>query len=450
MTERVHPHDADAERTILGAVLVDNAALESAMGLIQQGDFYRAANGRIFAAMVALGKREEPVDPLTLKAELNASKDLEKIGGAAYIADLMDGVPRVSNLEPWCRIVQAHSVRRRLVRMASGLADAAYDLDRDPDDVIAKGMEHFVALSRRLSPGDWLDNAALYTAALVEIEKQSNDPDGIMGLRTGIQGLDKKLQGIRPGQLGIIGGRLKTGKSLLAGQIGERVAEAGGRVRVFTLEMSGVQMTKRRIGSIARVAVNQLHYLSPAEREKRWARICGNVVVERVRDGRLQLATSARRVDQMAAMLSREQAKAPLSLVVVDYLQLVEAQGKHRARNEAIAEVSASLKRMALDLDVPVIAVAQLNRAPEARSGKAPTMADLADSDALGRDCDWAILIHRDPPAPKGATNEPGTADLIVDANRDGYTGKVRVMLNPVSLQFEEQEVVEYGQQATA
>jgi replicative DNA helicase len=152
----------------------------------------------------------------------------------------------------------------------------------------------------------------------------------------------------------------------------------------------------------------------------------------------------------MAAMLSREQAKAPLSLVVVDYLQLVEAQGKHRARNEAIAEVSASLKRMALDLDVPVIAVAQLNRAPEARSGKAPTMADLADSDALGRDCDWAILIHRDPPAPKGATNEPGTADLIVDANRDGYTGKVRVMLNPVSLQFEEQEVVEYGQQATA
>ena len=190
-----------------------------------------------------------------------------------------------------------------------------------------------------------------------------------------------------------------------------------------------------------------MHYQNAADREKRWAAICGNKVVERVRDGRLLISTYARRVDQMAAMLSRERARTPLALVIVDYLQLVEAQQKHRARHEAVAEVSATLKRMAMDLEVPVIAVAQLNRAPEARTGKSPTMADLADSDALGRDCDWAILIHRDPPVPHGQTPEPGAADLILDANREGWTGKVRVVLNHVSLKFEEpgDGVVEYG-----
>jgi replicative DNA helicase len=156
------------------------------------------------------------------------------------------------------------------------------------------------------------------------------------------------------------------------------------------------------------------------------------------------MATAATKVEQMAAMLSREKARGPLSLVIVDYLQLVEAGQQRRAQHEEFAEIGRSLKRMAVDLDVPVIAVVQVNRAAEGRDSKTPTMADLAGSDGPGRDCNWAVLIHRDPPAPSGMTQETGVADLILAANRDGWTGKVRVMFNPVSLQFEEHEAVEY------
>lgn len=446
MSDRTLPSNPEAERTVLGAVLLDNAAFDSAAQLIRREDFYSPAHGRIFEAMADLVRRGAPVDPVTLKAELVAGSALDRIGGQAYIAGLIDGVPRLSNVEQWCRIVRGHAVRRSLIRMASHLADASYDTDREPDDVIAKALDRLTALSRRVSPGEWLDNTQLYKAALHEIDLQSNEPDGILGLRTGLVDLDRKLQGIRRGQLGIIAGRLKSGKSVLAVQVAESVVSAAeigeswageGHVRVFSLEMSGIQLTKRRMSSAARVSLNRLHTQHPEQRTEAWAALARTA--PRIQDGRLRISTQARRVDEMAAMLRREQARHPLALVVVDYLQLVEAQQRHRARHEAVAEVSASLKRMAVDLDVPVIAVAQLNRAPEARKDKTPCMADLADSDALGRDCDWAVLIHRDPPPLKGQDprSTRNLADLILDANRDGWTGVVRVRFNRIAVQFE-------------
>ena len=252
MTDRLQPHDLEAERTVLGAALLADV-IESA-GDLQASDFYQPGHRVIWLAMRALSKRGAPVDPVTLRAQLGG--DLERAGGVAYLAELMDGVPRLSNVGNWADLIRARSLQRKLSAFGAHLADVAVAEDADSADVIARALAGLTKLSQRATAGDWLDNAQLYSEALREIELQADDADGILGLRTGILGLDRKLQGIRPGQLGIIGGRLKSGKSLLASQIAEHVQEHFGQVRVFSLEMSGKQLTKRRIGSAARLSLN--------------------------------------------------------------------------------------------------------------------------------------------------------------------------------------------------
>ncbi len=205
MTDRVQPHDLEAERTLLGAVLISGDVLETA-GDLQPNDFYQPGHRVIWLAMNELAKRGAAVDTVTLRAELG--KDAERVGGTVYLAGLVDALPRVSNVGPWAAIIRARSLQRRLWLFGTKLAEAAVAEDADSADVIARGLQGLSKLSQRATAGEWLDNKQLFSTALAEIEAQADDPDGILGLRTGIHSLDKKLQGIRRGTLGLIAGRL--------------------------------------------------------------------------------------------------------------------------------------------------------------------------------------------------------------------------------------------------
>jgi replicative DNA helicase len=420
----IPPHNVDAERTVLGAMLVDNAAMDSVSDL-EPSEFYREAHRRVFSAMLRLRDTGAAVDLVTLKDELARTGMLDKIGGAAYLGSLVDGLPRMSKVGQWAKIIRRNALCRRVALVADKMHEAATEADQEPEGLIERSIGALLALAGKAGGEGFLDNKELTKRALREIEDQANSPDGILGLRTGLIDLDRRLQGIRPGQLGIIAGRLKSGKSVLALQLAEYVADVAtaekkGRAVLFTLEMSGVALTKRRLASRALVPVNLLHAAEGRLRDEKWADLVK--AANRVSAPDLMLCSSAYTVPRMRSLCRQVQAEHGLVLVVVDYLQLTKATRKHDKRHSEVAEVSADLKRLAIDLDVPVVAVAQLNRAPEGRKDKTPTMADLADSDALGRDCDWAVLIHRDP---KGAGKHE--ADLIVGANREGWTGSVRV-----------------------
>jgi replicative DNA helicase len=427
--------DEAAEKTVLGAILADNAVMPSTAGL-EPSDLYAPKHRAIFSEMRRMLDRGDAVDLVTLRGALGAV--LQSAGGVAYLASLMDGLPRVTSVAHWARIIRDHSARRNLSRFGTRLVEATERGD-DPRELIDKAMGHLVQLSRRADPEGFLDNRVLARQALEEIEAQADAPHGILGLRTGLIDLDKKLQGIRAGQLGLICARLKNGKSILCTQIADNVAkETGARVAFFSREMSGKAITKRRLSAQAKVAISTLHEAVSKEAfDRRMGRLIA--AFDWVTGTNVAINTTADTVPAMRGLCQQLRAEGELALVVVDYLQLVRGSERYERKDLEIAAITGDLKRLAIDLEVPVLAAVQLNRGPESRADKRPYISDAAGSDSIGRDCDWAVLIHRDPPPAKGEPPDStkGLADLIIDANRDGYTGQARVRFNAHVQRFE-------------
>ena len=434
-TEKPFPHDDNAERVVLGAALLSEAAFESASQLAT-GDFYREAHRSIFEAMGALAFVGRPIDLVSLKDQLARSRHLEAVGGPAYVGALVDGVPRMSNVDHWVRIVQNHARLRGLIHLGNRLAASAQAGESEPGELVDDAVSALLAQADKGS--GWCDNPQLVKAAVREIEEQAAATDGILGLRTGLLDLDRALQGIRPGTLGLIGGRLKQGKSVLALQIAEEVArEAEGRVVFFSLEMRAVALMKRRLSAEAMVSINRLHRADPDANAVRWERL--NRAAAYCMKPELMINTGCRTVAQMRAAAREVQTKHGLALIVVDYLQLVTPSRRRERRDLEYADISAELLALAHALNAPVIAAAQLNRESEARPDHRPTMADLAGSDTLGRDCDWCVLIQRDLKPPKGETAESyrNLADLWLAAHREGAGARARVRWNNVLARFE-------------
>lgn len=430
---RMLPHDISAERTILGAVLVDGTALNSAAALLGRDDFYREAHQRIFHAMLALSERRESVDLVTLKAELSRRRALEGVGGAAYLAGLVEGVPRVVNLEPWCRILRRASALRRLAAIGSRLVNRAYEAEEEPEELVARVDAALLKLGAGLSSSsEPRPLSAGIKAASDRIEQRMTNPRGLVGYSTGLRDLDTLLQGIRPGSMGLIGARLGSGKSILGLQIATAIAKQSDEaVLVSSLEMDLTELTERALSSDALVDTTRLHLAAPHDREARWTRLAH--AAARLPQS-LLVVEDAYTVADLRLHARQLQSSRGLAAVMVDYVGLMDAPADRFAREwEKVAAISKAMRRLAAELHVPVIVVAQLNREPEGGGKRrAPTMADLAGTDALGRDAHWAVLIDLEPPAPKGHDphSTQGLADLYVRKNRFGRKGVVRVVAN--------------------
>jgi replicative DNA helicase len=375
--ERALPHNQEAERTVLGAILVDNAAFNSAAELLAREDFHREAHRRIFEAMAALAERSQPIDLVTLKDELVRQNALEAVGGAAYLAGLVDGVPRVTSLEHWSRIIKERAVLRNLIHAGNRIVQSCYEGEEDAATLLDRAEKAIFDIAERRIRQGFLAMSEIVKESYRTIDQLSQSKDVVTGLPTGFVDIDHLTSGLQRGDLVIVAARPAMGKTSFCLNVGQHVAlRTGETVGIFSLEMSKEQLALRMLCADARVDAHRLRTGQLGEKD--WARLAKAYT---------DLSRSPLYIDdsatitplEMRAKCRRLKAEHGLGLVIVDYLQLVSGAGRSENRQQELSAISRSMKGLAKELEVPVVALSQLSRAPEARTDRRPQLSDLRE-----------------------------------------------------------------------
>jgi replicative DNA helicase len=424
--ERTLPHNLEAERSVLGAILVHNDAFNLAAQVIDSNDFYRDAHRRIFDKMVALNERHDAIDFITLKEELGKSGQLEDVGGPAYIASLADGVPRATNVEYYAKIVKEKSTLRNLIYAANKILTNAYEADQESDIVLDEAESAIFAVADDRVKAGFVPMRDLVKESFPKIEQLFEQKRLITGVPTGFVDLDEMTRGLQGGDLVIVAARPSMGKTSLVLNIAQYVAtQPEHAVGFFSLEMSKESLFLRLLTAEAQVDGHRL--LSGAIGGKDYGRI--SHALETLSAMKLFIDDSAGiGVLEMRAKSRRLQAEHGLSLLIVDYIQLMSGRGRFENRTLELASISRSLKGLAKELNVPIVVLSQLSRAPEARSDHRPQLSDLRESGALEQDADVVVLIYRDDVYNRDPNSpDAGTAELILAKQRNGPTGVVRL-----------------------
>jgi len=425
--ERSLPHNLEAERSVLGAILIHNDAFNLAAQVIDAADFYRDAHRRIFNRMVELNERSEAIDFVTLKEVLARNAELDEVGGPAYVASLADGVPRATNVEYYARIVKEKATLRNLIFAANRILTNAYEAEHESDLILDEAESAIFAVAEDRLKAGFVPMSDLVRESYPKIEQLFEQKRLITGVPTGFVDLDAMTRGFQAGDLVIVAARPSMGKTSLALNIAQYVAlQPDHRVGVFSLEMSKESLFLRLLTSEAQIDSHRL--MSGAIGQKDYGRI--SHALEVLNAMRLHIDDTANiGVLEMRAKARRLQAEQRgLSLLVVDYIQLMNARGRYENRTLELASISRALKGLAKELNVPILVLSQLSRAPEARSDHRPQLSDLRESGALEQDADVVIMIYRED-AYNRDPNHPdaGTAELIVAKQRNGPTGVARL-----------------------
>jgi len=427
---RVPPHSIEAEQSLLGALLIDNHAFDRRADLVSAEDFYRDDHRRIWRHIVKLIEASRPADVVTVAESIEASEDKDKTGGAAYLAALSQNTPSSLNVRRYAELVRERAVQRRLAQVATEIAESALapsgkDVGQMLDEAESKIFQ--IAESGSRKDTGLLEIKPVLARVFEKIDHlhSQKNPSDVTGVPTGYVKLDEMTSGLQGGDLIIVAGRPSMGKTALALNIAEHVAvENGLPVAIFSMEMSSSQLATRMLGSIARVDQHKMR--TGRITDKEWSDLTD--AMAKLHDTPLFIdetgALTSLEVRARARRLKREYSK--LGLVVIDYLQLMSASNQGENRATEISEISRSLKAMAKELDCPVIALSQLNRALEQRPNKRPQMADLRESGAIEQDADIIFAIYRDevynPESP-----EKGTAEVNILKQRNGPIGTVKL-----------------------
>jgi replicative DNA helicase len=424
--ERTLPHNLEAERSVLGAILVHDDAFNLAAQVLSPADFYRDAHRRIFDKMIALSERRQAIDFVTVKEELARAGEVDEVGGPAYIASLADGVPRATNVEYYARIVKEKSTLRNLIYAANKIVANAYEADQDPDVILdAAETAIFAVAEDRLKAG-FVPMRDLVKESFPKIEQLFEQKRLITGVPSGFVDLDEMTRGFQAGDLIIVAARPSMGKTSLVLNISQYVAsQRDHTVGFFSLEMSKEALFLRLLTSEAQIDGHRL--MSGAIGQKDYGRI--SHALETLSAMRLYIDDTANiGVLEMRAKARRLQAEHGLSLLVLDYIQLMSSRGRFENRTLELASISRSIKGLAKELNVPIIVLSQLSRAPESRSDHRPQLSDLRESGALEQDADLVALIYRDDVYNRDPNNpDAGTAEVIIAKQRNGPTGIVRL-----------------------
>ena len=424
--ERTLPHNLEAERSVLGSILVHNDAFNLAAQVIDSQDFYRDAHRRIFDRMVALNERHDAIDFVTLKEELARAGELDEVGGPAYVASLADGVPRATNVEYYARIVKEKATLRNLIYAASKIVTNAYEADQESDLILDEAESAIFAVADDRLKSGFIAMRDLVKDSFPKIEKLFEQKRLITGVPTGFVDLDEMTRGLQGGDLVIVAARPSMGKTSLVLNIAQYVAALGDQVvGFFSLEMSKESLFLRLLTSEAQIDGHRL--MSGAIGGNDYHRI--SHALEKLNAMKLFIDdTASIGVLEMRAKSRRLQAEHGLILLVVDYIHLMSGRGRFENRTLELASISRSLKGLAKELNVPIVVLSQLSRAPEARSDHRPQLSDLRESGALEQDADVVVLIYRDDVYNKDPNSpDAGTAELILAKQRNGPTGIVRL-----------------------
>jgi len=436
-TDRTLPHNHEAERTVLGAVLVDNQAFNSAAEVLKREDFYRDSHRRIFDAMAALAERSQPIDLVTLKDELVRESALEAVGGAAYLGALLDGVPRITSVEHWSRIIKEKAVLRNLIHAGNRIVQSCFEGEDEAAALLDQAEKSIFDIAERRIRAGFVGMREIVKESFRSIDLLSQSKDAVTGLATGFVDIDEMTSGLQKGDLVIVAGRPAMGKTSFCLNIAQHVAlRVGQTVGLFSLEMSKEQLALRLLCADARIDAHRLR--TGKLNEKDWARLAK--AYHDLGESRLFIDDSATISPlEMRAKCRRLKAEHGLALVIVDYLQLVTAAGRTENRQQELSAISRSMKGLAKELGVPVIALSQLSRAPEARTGHRPQLSDLRESGALEQDADVVMFIYREEEY-KPSDENRGLAEIIIGKQRNGPTGSRKLAFIKEFTRFENLE----------
>jgi len=428
---RVPPHSIDAEQSVLGGLLIDNGAFDKIGDVVTDGDFYRDDHRRIFRHVSRLIERGKPADVVTVDEAIKVSEDKDKTGGITYLAALAGNTPSAHNVRRYAEIVRECAILRKLIEVSTEIADSALNrMGKDVGQLLdeAESKVFQIAEAGARTRQGFMEIQPLLTQVMERIDLlyHKDNPSDITGIPTGYRDLDRETSGLQPGDLIIIAGRPSMGKTALALNMAEHAAvENKLPVAIFSMEMSGSQLAMRMLGSIGRLDQHKLRTGRLSDDD--WNRLTN--AVGKLHDAPILVdesgALNALELRARARRLHRQYGH--LGLIVVDYLQLMQATSQGENRATEISEISRSLKSLAKELKVPVVALSQLSRAVEQRTGpKRPIMSDLRESGAIEQDADLILAIYREEVYTPD-TPEKGMAEIIILKQRNGPIGTIKL-----------------------
>lgn len=417
---KLPPQNIEAEQSVIGALLIDNEAINKALESLAADDFYRESHKKIFEAVIELYQKNEPADLVTVTNVLKNKDLLDDVGGAAYVASLASSVPTAANIAHYARIVRDKAILRKLISSATSIIDQGYSNSGDVDAFLDDAERTIFEVAQNKIKQSFYAIKDVVKESYKLIEKLYERKEPITGVPTGYADLDRMTAGLQPSDLVIVAGRPSMGKTAFALNIVAHAAmSAKVPCAVFSLEMSKEQLVQRLLCSEAKVSGSKLRGGFLAESDwPRLTRACGALSEAPIYID----DTPAMNVLEMRAKARRLQKEKELGLIVVDYIQLARGVGRIESREREIAEISSSLKALAKELSVPVIAISQLNRAVESRQDKRPQLADLRESGAIEQDADVIMFVYRDEMYNR-ESEEKGVAEIIIGKQRNGPTG---------------------------
>jgi replicative DNA helicase len=436
LSHRVPPQNIEAEQAVIGAILIENEALYRVIEIIKPEDFYRPSHIKIYGGILALAERNEPVDLVTLTDFLKTHSQLEAAGGSSYLASLVDGVPTAANVAHYATIVRDKSMFRRLISVATHIVTRGYESSGDVDSFLDHAEKQIFEIAENKIRQPFAKLSDLIGTSFKAIEELYEKKELVTGLPMGFTDVDRLTSGLHPSDLIIVAGRPSMGKTSFALNIALNAARSRNvPVAMFSLEMSQDQLVQRLLCTEAKVDAAKMR--SGFFSKDDWERL--TLAAGKLSDVQFYIDdTPALDVLTMRAKARRLQREQGLGLVVVDYLQLMRGHhGRTESREREISDISLSLKALAKELNIPVVALSQLNRLVESRRPPIPQMADLRESGALEQDADLIMFIYREEVYDKETLNK-GIAEIHIGKQRNGPTGIVRLAFNGAHTRFDD------------
>ena len=425
-SHKLPPQNLEAEQSVLGGILIENEAINRVMEILDADDFYRDGHRKIFNALINLSERDEPADLITLTNELRKIDQLDSIGGASYLASLIDSVPTAANIEYYAKIVKEKSILRKLIQTSTEIITQSYE-DRGDVEVFLDEAERaiFDISEKRVRPS-FFSIRDVVKESFKTIERLFQKKELVTGVPSGFKELDRMTAGFQPSDLIIIAGRPSMGKTAFCLNVAQYAAvENKIPVAVFSLEMSKEQLVIRMLCSEAHVEGTRLRtgFLNESD----WPKL--TIAAGNLSEAPIYIDDSAAlSVLELRAKARRLKSEHGLGMLIIDYLQLMKGRARVESRQQEISEISRSLKALAKELNIPVIAVSQLSRKTEERTGNRPQLSDLRESGAIEQDADLIIFIYRDEVYNRAEDNpNRGKAEVIIGKQRNGPIGKIEM-----------------------
>lgn len=422
---KIPPHDIEAEQAVIGSMLTDKDAVISAIESLKEEDFYREDHKAIYSAILSLYDKSEPIDIITLKAELTSLGLFDKIGGLEYLVELPEKVPTTSNVQKYIKIVQDKSILRRLIKTANEIIEQGYDPTEEIDNIMESAEKKIFDISQDKNQKGYSPIKDILVDTFTELEQLYNQKKRITGVPTGFPDLDYKTAGLHNSNLVLIAARPAMGKTAFALNIATHAAvRAKVPTLIFSLEMAKEELVNRILCSEALVDSNKIR--TGKMEEDDWLKVAG--AMGPLSESQIYIDdTPGISINEIRAKCRKLKLEKNIGLIVIDYIQLIQASGRKNAgREQEIAEISRSLKILAKEINVPVIALSQLSRAPEQRPDHRPMLADLRESGSIEQDADIVMFLYRDDYYNQ-ETEKKGIAEVILAKHRAGSTGTIEL-----------------------